>query len=252
MLSEYKRLICLPEDTGCYTLLLGRQTKKTWLLFCYSLRLTLINNLLRYPGRGLGCWASLLLQDRGRSAHLHPRGQGSISWVWHRSPLWGRWCLDLGVQSMFGGVWVCVQCSCLCLHVGWVLSIPICVHVCVYVCLFVEVYVSGQGLDSTSENISGPNRWGAYFPPPHSLPVSDAPSHWCVGCFWCPGLGARVCTGSLLAAAWRDLGSVSPLPGCGGPLDLGSLGPGLSLLWCSQLPAQPAALSPRIPVASAL
>lgn len=104
MLSEYKRLICLPEDTGCYTLLLGRQTKKTWLLFCYSLRLTLINNLLRYPGRGLGCWASLLLQDWGRSAHLHPRGQGSISWVWHRSPLWGRWCLDLGVQSMFGGV----------------------------------------------------------------------------------------------------------------------------------------------------
>lgn len=36
-------------------------------------------------------------------------------------------------------------------------------------------------------------------------------------------------------------GSVGPLLGCEGPLDPGSLGPGLSLIWYSWLPVEPAA-----------
>lgn len=65
-------------------------------------------------------------------------------------------------------------------------------HVCVCVCLFVYVYVSGWVLDSTSIGTS---------PPPYSLPVAGAPTCWCTDGSRCPGLGARVRTGSFPAAA---------------------------------------------------
>lgn len=75
-------------------------------------------------------------------------------------------------------------------------------HVCVCVCLFVCVYMSGRILDSTplgtSQALQGME---AYLPPPHSLPVADALRCQCVGGSWCLGLGAQVCTGSLLVAA---------------------------------------------------
>ncbi|KAL3991777.1 disabled-like isoform proiein [Sarotherodon galilaeus] len=48
-----------------------------------------------------------------------------------------------------------------------------------------------------------------YLPSPHSLPVVDALRRWCVGGSWCLGLGAHVCTGSLLVADWRGLAPVA-------------------------------------------
>lgn len=47
----------------------------------------------------------------------------------------------------------------------------------VTVCLFVYVYVSGWVLDSSS---LGTSRAPTYLPPPHSLPVADDLTSWCI------------------------------------------------------------------------
>ncbi|MEQ2227368.1 hypothetical protein ILYODFUR_037008 [Ilyodon furcidens] len=41
---------------------------------------------------------------------------------------------------------------------------------------------------------------------PHYLPVAGVSAHWCTCVSLCLGLGALVCAGSLLVAAYQDLG----------------------------------------------
>lgn len=63
--------------------------------------------------------------------------------------------------------------------------------------------MSGRVLDSTSQGTSqAPLGVGAYLPPLHSLPMADTLNPWCIGGFWCPGLGAWC---SLPVVAWQGL-----------------------------------------------
>uniref|UniRef100_A0A3P8RGL3 Cell division cycle 5-like protein n=1 Tax=Astatotilapia calliptera TaxID=8154 RepID=A0A3P8RGL3_ASTCA len=85
----------------------------------------------------------------------------------------------------------------------------------------------------------------AYLPPPHSLPVADALRCWCVGGPCRLGLGAHVCTSSLLVADGRGL---APSRGWSA---LRPLGLKLCPLWHSWLPAEPAGTPLQPPLASA-
>ena len=118
------------------------------------------------------------------------------------------------VQRLFMSVSTLVECGIIAYE-----SMRVGMDVCICVCLFVCVYMSGRVSDATclrtSQALQGLE---AHLPPPLPLPVADALRHRCIGGSLCPGVGARVPTGSLLGGclsghgAW---GSLGPLRGWG-------------------------------------
>lgn len=114
--SKTTRVLCLPSGVG-------RSWPSGWFLWYES---------------------SLLLQERGRYAHLHPR---NISWVW-------GWMAPEAMVPGTGSVeyvrGVCVTCSFLFVSVlgeCWAfvcVSMRVGMHVCICVCLPVFVYMSDR------------------------------------------------------------------------------------------------------------
>ncbi len=155
------------------------------------------------PGRGLGCWFSLLLRGPGWSSCPRAGAKGvqlrdralttplGVVVPGSRSIEWHMGSVSVGTVSIF-----------VCLHVGrgCVYSFA-CMRVgtfaCVYGCLFVYVYVSGRALESTSLIIS-------VDPHPTTMPCRwrMPPVRWW---FLAPGQDARVSAGPLSAVAWRGL-----------------------------------------------
>ncbi len=155
------------------------------------------------PGRGLGCWFSLLLRGPGWSSC--PRAGAKGVQLRDRALTTPLGVVVPGSRSIecIWGVWVWVPCPFLCVYM-WGEGVYIrfaCMRVgtfaCVYGCLFVYVYVSGRALDSTSLIIS-------VDPHPTTMPCRwrMPPVRWW---FLAPGQDARVSAGPLSAVAWRGL-----------------------------------------------
>ncbi|MED6260645.1 hypothetical protein ATANTOWER_025146 [Ataeniobius toweri] len=118
-------------------------------------------------------------------------------------------------------------------------------------------FVSGWVLDCSLSWISlgPPSNVGPISSPPHYLPVVGVSVRWCTCVFWCPGLGALVCEGSLSVAACQGLDSWALSGLCLGSdmsRGLGSLGPWMDLLGHRRLPVGPVGSSLQLPGASAL
>ncbi len=201
------------------------------------------------PGRGLGCWFSLLLRGPGWSSC--PRaGVKGVSAPGSGAD-YPSGVVVPGSRSIecIWGVWVWVPCPFCVSTFGARVCIFVCVHEGGNVCLCIWVLVrlrlcvrSGLRLHLT-HHLSRPP------PHHHALPVEDAAGALVVsragaGCSGerRPTLGGRL-------AGPGPTGLAGPDWGWGA---FGSPGPGPGLPWCGRLPVEPAGLPPRHPGASAL
>ncbi len=154
------------------------------------------------PGRGLGCWCSLLLRGPGWSSC--PRAGAKGVQLRDRALTTPLGVVVPGSRSI-ECIWEC-ECGYRVLFCVSTCGARVCIFVCVHeggnVCLCIWVLVrlrlcvrSGLRLHLT-HHLSRPP------PHHHALPVEDAAGAWW---FLAPGQDARVSAGPLSAVAWRGL-----------------------------------------------
>ncbi len=181
-----------------------------------------------WAGRPVGVWAVGFLcccGDRGGLPVPAPERRGFSSGIGRWLPLWGWWCLDLGVIECIWGVWVWVPCPFCVSTCGARVCILICVHEGGNVCLCIWVLVrlrlcvrSGLRLHLT-HHLSRPP------PHHHALPVEDAAGALVVSRAGAGCSGERRPTFGGRLAGPGPTGLAGPRLGGGGPLGLRAQGP---------------------------